>query len=463
VKTKKRTLLVIEDDPGLQSQMKWCFGEDIEVVIADDNKSALTALRRFEPPVVTLDLGLPPDPGGSSEGFKLLEEIIALAPNTKIIIITGREEKENAVKAIGMGAYDFYQKPVDAETLTFVVERAFKLAELEEKTREYEKSKAQNNNYGIITSTPEMLNIIQTIEKVAPSDITTLILGKTGTGKELIAKALHTASNRADKPFSAINCAAIPENLLESELFGHEKGAFTGAHAQKKGKIEITDSGTLFLDEIGDMPPALQAKLLRFLQERCIERVGGTQEIPVDVRIVCATHQDLRKLISEGQFREDLFYRLSEIIIDVPSLHERQGDSVIIANALLESIATTQGTTKKRFNEDALKAIEQHSWPGNVRELVNKIKRAVIMANGQYITADDLDLDTDNDEEIMPFNLREVRANAERAAILRALNHCHGKIAQASRLLGITRPTLYTLLEKYDIQVKQKETNEEEN
>ena len=457
MKANKRTLLVIEDDPGLQSQMKWCFTEDIEVVIADDNKSALTALRRYEPAVVTLDLGLPPDPGGSSEGFKLLEEILALAPNTKIIIITGREEKENAVKAIGMGAYDFYQKPVDAETLSFVVDRAFKLARLEQQTREYEKNKAHNNNFGIITSNPEMLNIIQMIEKVAPSDITTLILGKTGTGKELIANALHTASNRSDAVFSAINCAAIPENLLESELFGHEKGAFTGAHALKKGKIEVTDGGTLFLDEIGDMPPALQAKLLRFLQERKIERVGGTQEIPIDVRVVCATHQDLRELISEGQFREDLFYRLSEIIIDLPSLREREGDSVIIANALLESIAQNQGTTKKRFNDDALKAIELHTWPGNIRELVNKIKRAVIMANGQFITAEDLDLATASDEEVMPFNLREIRANAERHAILRALNHCHGKIAQSSRLLGVTRPTLYTLLEKYDIQVKNKE------
>jgi len=460
VKVEKRTLLVIEDDPGLQSQMKWCFGDDIEVVIADDNKSALTALRRYEPSVVTLDLGLPPDPGGSTEGFKLLEDILALAPNTKIIIITGREEKENAVRAIGLGAYDFYQKPVDADTLSFVVERAFKLAKLEQQTREYEKNKAHNNNYGIITSSPEMLSIIQMIEKVAPSDISTLILGKTGTGKELIAKALHTASNRSNAPFSAINCAAIPENLLESELFGHEKGAFTGAHGLKKGKIEITDSGTLFLDEIGDMPAPLQAKLLRFLQERKIERVGGTEEIPIDVRIVCATHQDLRHLISEGQFREDLFYRLSEIIIDVPSLIERQGDTIIIANALLESIANDQGTTKKRFNDEALKAIEQHTWPGNVRELVNKIKRAVIMANGQYITADDLDLDADTEEETMPFNLREVRANAERHAILRALSHCHGKIAQSSRLLGVTRPTLYTLLEKYDIQVKQKDNSE---
>ncbi|MDH5423993.1 MAG: PEP-CTERM-box response regulator transcription factor [Gammaproteobacteria bacterium] len=460
MKDKKRSLLVIEDDPGLQSQMKWCFSNDIEVIIADNNKTALAALRRYEPAVVTLDLGLPPDPGGSSEGFKLLEEIMTLAPNTKVIIITGREEKENAVKAIGMGAYDFYQKPVEAETLTFVVERAFKLATLEQKTREYEKNQAHNNNFGIITSSPEMLHIIQMIEKVAPSDITTLILGKTGTGKELIAKALHQASLRSDAPFSAINCAAIPENLLESELFGHEKGAFTGAHNQKKGKIEITDGGTLFLDEIGDMPPPLQAKLLRFLQERSIERVGGTQEIPVNVRVVCATHQDLRKLITEGDFREDLFYRLSEIIIDVPSLQERQGDTVIIANALLESIANDQGTTKKRFNDDALKAIEQHTWPGNVRELVNKIKRAVIMANGQYITAEDLDLDTDSNDEVMPFNLREVRANAERLAILRALSHCHGKIAQTSRLLGVTRPTLYTLLEKYDIQAKQKDSME---
>lgn len=463
MKANKRTLLVIEDDPGLQSQMKWCFTEGIEVVIADDNKSALTALRRYEPSVVTLDLGLPPDPGGSSEGFKLLEDILALAPNTKIIIITGREEKENAVKAIGMGAYDFYQKPVDAETLSFVVDRAFKLATLEQQTREYEKNRAHNNNFGIITSNPEMLNIIQMIEKVAPSDITTLILGKTGTGKELIAKALHTASNRSDEAFSAINCAAIPENLLESELFGHEKGAFTGAHTLKKGKIEVTNGGTLFLDEIGDMPAPLQAKLLRFLQERKIERVGGTQEIPIDVRIVCATHQDLRKLISDGLFREDLFYRLSEIIIDLPSLCEREGDSVIIANALLESIAHNQGTTKKRFNDDALKAIELHTWPGNIRELVNKIKRAVIMANGQYITAEDLDLNTAEDEEVMPFNLREIRANAERHAILRALNHCHGKIAQSSRLLGVTRPTLYTLLEKYDIQVKSKENEQTEN
>ena len=447
-----RRLLIVEDDPGLQSQMRWCFSDDLEVSLAADRESALTALRRLEPEVITLDLGLPPDAGGASEGFKLLEDILRLAPLAKIIVVTGREEKENAVKAIGMGASDFYQKPLDADILTFVVNRAFRLAELERDNRELSTHRNGTSIKGIVAASSQMLNICRTLEKVAPTDVTTLITGETGTGKELLARGLHDLSQRANQPFAAINCAAIPENLLESELFGFEKGSFTGATQSKKGKIESANGGTLFLDEIGDMPMALQAKLLRFLQERVVDRVGSTKPVPVDVRVVCATHRDVNQLIESGTFREDLYYRISEITLDVPALRDRDGDSLVIARSLLKSLGKQMDRPNLAYSEDAIAAITAHSWPGNVREMINKVKRATIMADGKRVTANDLELNCDASDGEDQLNLRQVRERAERAAIVQALQCCQFNMAQASRLLGITRPTLYNLTDKYRIE-----------
>lgn len=449
-----KRLLIVEDDPGLQSQLRWCFDDQIEVTTAQDRASAIAALRRFEPQVVTLDLGLPPDPGGATVGFALLDEILKLSPNTKVIVVTGREDKENAVRAIGMGASDFYQKPIDADILTFVVNRAFRLHELEQDNRELSHRSNGTRIKGLITASPQMLEICRTLEKVAPADVTTLILGETGTGKELLAHGLHDLSSRAEQIFAAINCAAIPENLLESELFGYEKGAFTGATQTKKGKIELAHGGTLFLDEIGDMPMPLQAKLLRFLQERVIERVGGVKPIQVDVRVVCATHRNLSELIRNGQFREDLYYRVSEITLDVPPLRTREGDAIVIAQALLQQFSKTLDRGHLSFSDDAIRAIKTYAWPGNVREMINKVKRATIMADGKRVTASDLELNTGTHEDFDNdlLNLRQVRETAERHAIEQALTVSGYNMAQASRMLGITRPTLYNLTDKYRIQ-----------
>jgi two-component system NtrC family response regulator len=446
-----KRLLIVEDDPGLQSQMRWCFSSDLEVDVAADRASALASLRRNDPQVVTLDLGLPPDPGGASEGFALLDDILRLSPMVKVIVVTGREDKENAVKAIGMGASDFYQKPLDADILTFVVNRAFRLAELEEENRELASRSNGTNIKGIVAASPQMLSVCRTLEKVAPTDVTTLITGETGTGKELLARALHDLSPRSDKPFAAINCAAIPENLLESELFGYEKGAFTGATQSKKGKIESANGGTLFLDEIGDMPMALQAKLLRFLQERSVDRVGSVRPVDVDVRVVCATHQDVRQLIDAGEFREDLYYRISEITLDVPALRDRQGDPLVIARSLLQTLSRQLDRPNLSFSDDAVRAINSYPWPGNVREMINKVKRATIMAEGKRVTAGDLELVDDCEPTDNQLNLRQVREIAERNAILQALKTTGFNMAQASRLLGITRPTLYNLTDKYRI------------
>lgn len=447
-----KRLLIVEDDPGLQSQMRWCFSDQIEVSVAADRDSALTALRRLEPQVITLDLGLSPDAGGASEGFALLEEILRLAPMTKVIVVTGREDKENAVKAIGMGASDFYQKPLDADILTFVVNRAFRLAELEQENRELIGQTNGASIKGIVAASPEMMEICRTIEKVAPTDVTTLITGETGTGKELLARALHDLSHRTDQPFAAINCAAIPENLLESELFGFEKGSFTGATQAKKGKIESANGGTLFLDEIGDMPMALQAKLLRFLQERVVDRVGSVKPVPVDVRVVCATHRNVQELITQGEFREDLYYRISEITLDVPALRERDGDALVIAQSLLKSLGKQLDRQNLSFSEDAVQAITSYAWPGNVREMINKVKRAIIMADGKRVSAGDLQLSTGEGEPVNQLNLRQVREQAEKQAILQALLCTSFNMSQASRLLGVTRPTLYNLTDKYRIE-----------
>ena len=445
----KPYLLVIEDDPGLQSQLRWSL-EDYETVFAEDRDSAIAALRRFEPPVVTLDLGLPPDPTNASAGLALLEEILSLAPDTKVVVVTGNDDRENALRAVALGACDFYQKPVDPDLLGVILARAFRLAELERENRRLQAAQMMTPLDGIIASSPEMLKVCRTVEKVAPTNVTTLILGESGTGKELVARALHNLSGQGGGPFVAINCAAIPENLLESELFGYEKGAFTGASRTTRGKIEYASGGTLFLDEVGDLPLALQAKLLRFLQERVIERVGGRSPIGVDVRVVCATHRDLKALIAEGGFREDLYYRISEITITIPPLRERPGDAVVIARTMLRKYARELGGSAREFSAEAVRAIENYAWPGNVRELENRVKRAAIMAEGSRVEPEDLEL-CETGELHLPLNLREVRESAEREALTRALGLSEGNLSRASKLLGITRPTLYALLDKYDM------------
>ncbi|TVO78995.1 PEP-CTERM-box response regulator transcription factor [Sedimenticola selenatireducens] len=442
-------LLIVEDDVGLQSQLKWCF-DDFEVLIAGDRQEAITQLRRHQPVVVTLDLGLPPDPGGVSEGLATLEEILAIAPGTKIIVVTGDNDRANAVRAIALGAYDFCQKPVEPEILSLIVNRAYHVHELEQENLKLQKDQSKTPLNGIIATSPEMLKVCRTIEKVAPSNITTLLLGASGTGKELFAQAVHELSPRANHKMVAINCAAIPANLIESELFGYEKGAFTGAAKQTKGKIEYANGGTLFLDEIGDLPFDLQAKLLRFLQERVLERIGGREEIPIDVRIICATHQNIQELIEEGRFREDLYYRISEVSIRIPSLKEREGDALVLAKAFLDRFRKEYGRQISGFDKNAIQAIENYDWPGNVREIESRIKRAVIMADGSMITLDDLELDSAK-VDTMPLNLKEVRGEAERKAILRALNHADSNVSDTAKILGITRPTLYSLMEKYDI------------
>ena len=445
----KKTLMVVEDDPGLQKALRWAF-DDFEVVTAEDRKSAIAQLRLHEPPVVTLDLGLPPDPGSATEGLAILKEILALSPETKVIVVTGNSDHENAVKAIGLGAWLFFQKPVDAKLLGVIVERAFNLYELEQENNELSRRDIKEPMAGIVATSVQMLEVCETVRKVAPTDASTLLLGESGTGKELLARALHDLSPRAEQRFVAINCAAIPDTLLESELFGYEKGAFTGAAKQTPGNIEYADGGTLFLDEIGDLPLSLQAKLLRFLQERIIVRVGGRKEIPVDVRVISATHQQLDELIKSGNFREDLYYRLCEIAINIPALRDRQGESVVLVNHFLNKEAEQQNKGAMTLTQDALAAIEAYSWPGNIRELANRVKRAVIMTDGKQVTAQALELEQQA-SNAMPFNLREVRKQAESQAVLRALGYSKGNVSQAATLLGITRPTFYALLSKYNL------------
>ncbi len=445
----KETLLLVEDDPGLQKQVRWSLDE-YDVQIAGDRESALSQVRRFEPAVVILDLGLPPDENGASEGLATLEQILMLSPATKVIVVTGNQDMSNAVRAIGTGAYDFYQKPFESEMLALIVGRALRLHKLEQENCRLRMRQQDAPMQGIITSDQQMLKMCRTVERVAPSDATVLVTGESGTGKELFAQALHQLSSRADKRFVAINCAAIPENLLESELFGYEKGAFTGAAKQTIGRIEYANGGTLFLDEIGDLPFSLQAKLLRFLQERVIERLGGRGEIPVDTRVICATHQNLPDLIKQGKFREDLYYRLSEITLCIPPLRQRDGDAALLAHALLEKFNSQQGRSIRGFKPDAIEAIENHDWPGNVREMQNVIKRAVIMAEGAQITLEDLALKSDQ-EEAAPINLRKVREEAERKAVLRAMARANGNVAMAADLLGVSRPTLYDLMSRLDM------------
>lgn len=445
----KKSLLVIEDDPGLQKQLRWSF-DAYEVLVASDRESALALLRRHEPAVVTMDLGLPPDPDGASEGLATLVQILELAPDTKVIVLTGNQDHGNALKAVAAGAYDFHQKPFDPDMLHLVVERAYYLHALQQENRRLLQTQTHSLITGVITRDPVVLKVCRNVEKVAPSDATVILLGESGTGKEILARALHQSSARREKRFMAINCAAIPEALLESELFGYEKGAYTGAVKQTPGKIELAHEGTFFLDEVGDLPMALQAKLLRFLQERVIERVGGRKEIPVDVRIVCATHQNLKKLIEESRFREDLYYRLSEIVITIPPLRDRVGDAALLAHHFKNKFCAQEKRASLSFSQDALAAIESHPWPGNVREMENCIKRAVIMAEGPIITAEDLGLQT-SPGPAESINLRQIRDKAEYDALMKALARVNGNVVKAAELLGVSRPTIYDLMNRHGI------------
>ncbi len=442
----KEALLVIEDDVGIQKQLKWTFTE-YNVIEALDRSSGINALRRYEPKVITLDLGLPPDSDNASEGLATLKEILSLTPKAKIIVITGNDDKDIALKAIEMGAHDFYHKPIDDDILSVIVNRAFVLANLELENEQLKQFSL--NGSGFIGNSPKIQQVCRLVERIAPTDLSTLLLGESGTGKEVIAHSIHNLSERSDKPFVAINCASIPENLLESELFGYEKGAFTGAQKTTKGKVESAEGGTLFLDEIGDMPLALQAKILRFLQEKVITRVGGRQDIPVDIRIICATHQNLNFMVSDKSFREDLFYRISEITIPIPPLRERDSDIILIARTILHSQSQLMGKQINGFSDEAVTALMQYPWPGNVRELQNKVKSAIIMSDGKQITVDDLALNLDENGITLDLNLKKVREDAEKWAISQALSISDGNMSNTANLLGITRPTLYSLMDKF--------------
>ena len=448
----KPKLLIVEDDEGLQRQLKWAY-DDYEVLTASDRRAAIDLVRSEEPPVVTLDLGLPPDPDGVSEGFATLETILSLKPETKVIVASGHGARESALRAIASGAYDFYQKPVDIDQLGLIVRRAFQLHGIETENRRLESHVADDRRVlgTMITAAPEMLKVARTIERVANADVSVMLLGASGTGKELLARGLHSASRRSPGAFVAINCAAIPENLLEAELFGYEKGAFTGAIKTTEGKIELAHGGTLFLDEVGDIPLPLQVKLLRFLQERVIERIGGRKPIAVDTRIVCATHQDLPAMIQAATFREDLYYRLAELVVRIPTLAERHGDATLLAKHFLHIFSREMNPNVRGFASSALDAINDWKWPGNVRELENRMKRAVIMADGKLITAEDLDLAPKSGEQL-PVNLKAAREEVDRRVIRQALARTESNISSAARLLGISRPTLYDLLKQYGLQ-----------
>jgi two-component system, NtrC family, response regulator len=447
----QKPLLIVDDDAGLLRQLRWAFS-DHKVYSAGTRQEAIDLVKTEAIPVAILDLGLPPDPDGASEGLATLSEILAAAPATKVIIATGNETREHALRAIALGAYDFYQKPIDVDVLQLIVSRAQHMFELEAENRRLSEATPASPVDGIIASSAEMLRVLRNVEKIAPTDVTVLLLGESGTGKELLAHAVHRMSGRAHGPFVPINCAAIPETLLESELFGHEKGAFTGAVRLNVGKMESADRGTLFLDEIGDVPLAMQVKLLRFLQDQIVERVGGRKPIQVDVRIICATNQDLDRMMAEGRFREDLYYRLNEVAIRVPPLRERLGDAVFLASFFLRRFAAEYDRPVRGFGPGALAALKDHSWPGNVRELENRVKRAVVMADGPLLSPTDLGLSTP-DEEPQSLFIRAARARAEREVLQLALAQAGANLSKAAKLLGISRPTLYDLMQQHQIGV----------
>jgi two-component system, NtrC family, response regulator len=449
VADRRRKLLILEDDRALRRELEVMFA-DLEVTAIRTTDDTLATVRRTEPDVVLFDLGAERDPGQAAAGLGLLRQILNLTPDVKLIAMVEHDARELAVAAVGLGSTDFYYKPLDSSVLGIVVRRALRIRELEEENWQLRERTGGMALEGIIGVSDSMRSLGRAIEKVAPTKATVLLLGESGTGKELLARSLHNLSGRAHKPFMAINCAAIPENLLESELFGYEKGAFTGAAKRTAGKLEAADGGTVFLDEIGEMPPALQAKLLRVVQERTVERIGSRVPLALDVRIVCATNRDLQALMAQGAFREDLFYRLSEVTIRVPPLRERQGDSLLVAQFALQQISERFGKPTRGFAPDAIRAIQAHRWPGNVRELENRIKGAVIMAEGAVVTAADLGLEDPGDDPEY-LNLRVARARAEAQAVRQALAVARGNLSRAAELLGVTRPTLYDLLGKHGI------------
>jgi len=446
----KPKLLIVDDDEEIRTQMKWALTADYEIHLAGDRPGALEVFRAKRPAVALLDLGLPPRPGDTEEGFALLSELMALDKNLKAVMITGQNEKDHALHAIGLGAYDFLNKPVRMDELKLLLKRCFYVSQLELEHRQLQETVGGDNFEGMLGASPKMQDLFSTIRKVAGTEAPVLILGESGTGKEMAALAIHRRSERRDGPFVAINCGAIPGELLESELFGHEKGAFTGAHLQRKGRIETATSGTLFLDEIGELPLPLQVKLLRFLQEQRITRVGGRQEIEINTRVVAATNADLKTATSQGKFREDLYYRLAVVVMHLPPLRERTDDVRLLAQAFLQRFAAENAKPSLSFQPDSLRALVRHGWPGNVRELENKIKRAVIMADGKRLTPEDLEL-AQPDASTPILTLKEARETLERQMILQSLQRHSGKVTAAAQELGVSRPTLYELMEKLGI------------
>ena len=447
---RKQKLLIIDDDEDLRTQMKWALAADYDVYLAEDRQSALDIINKEQPAVITLDLGLPPNPAGVEEGFAILDYILDKYNHTKVIIITGRSEKEHALRAVEKGAYDFFYKPIQLDELKVVLKRAFHVSQLEQEQREMRHRLSGDTFEGMIGTSSKMQDVFSAIRKVATTDAPVLIRGESGTGKELVARAIHRLSIYESKPFIPINCSAIPENLIESELFGHEKGTFTGATAQRKGRFEMAEGGTLFLDEIGDLPLAIQVKLLRFLQEKTIERVGGREQIEVNARVLAATNRDLEEAMKNATFRDDLFYRLSVINISLPALREREADVLLLAKTFLDRYASEVRKKSKRFSGQAIEAIERYSWPGNVRELENRIKRAVIMSDSKNITPEDLEMEIAvGKKEIVA--LKDAREILEKDLILKALARNENKLAKAAADLGVSRPTLYDLMEKLGI------------
>jgi two-component system NtrC family response regulator len=456
----KPALLIVDDDEAIRTQMKWALSEDYDVCFAQDRREALDAFEAHSPAVTLLDLGLPPRPNDSDEGLAVLSDILAIDNTAKVIIISGQSEKQNAIEAVGAGAYDFLCKPVETEELRLLLRRCINVVELEKEYHKLQQSQRSDVFEDMIGTSPQMQAVFAFIRKVAGTNAPVLLLGESGTGKEMAAAAIHRRSMRKDGPFVALNCNAIPENLLESELFGHEKGAFTGAHVQRKGLLETASGGTLFLDEIGELPPAIQVKLLRFLQEQRLQRVGGRQEIQVDTRLVAATNADLKELIKNGKFREDLYFRLAVVTIHLLPLRERGEDIVFLAREFLQRYATQNGSTKMVFAPDALRAMSRYSWPGNVRELQNRVKRGVIMASGSRVNAKDLELDRGQDMSASSATtLKQARENVEREMVQQALKKNSGKITSAAADLGISRPTLYELMEKLGISKERTHTN----
>src|SRR5436309_5224132 len=456
----KPGLLMVDDDEAIRTQMKWALSQDYDMRFAEDRRGALEAFEASEPAVTLLDLGLPPRPNECGEGLAALSDILAIDSTAKVIVISGQSEKRNALQAVGAGAYDFLCKPVDVEELKLLLRRCIYVVELEKEYHELQQSRRADVFEDMLGTSPQMQAVFAFIRKVAVTNAPVLLLGESGTGKEMAAAAIHRRSTRKDGPFVAINCNAIPENLLESELFGHEKGAFTGAHIQRKGLIETANGGTLFLDEIGELPPAVQVKLLRFLQEQRLQRVGGRQEIQVDTRIVTATNADLKQFIDNGKFREDLYFRLAVVTIRLLPLRERGEDIVFLAREFLQRYSAQSGRTKLVFAPDAVRAITRYSWPGNVRELQNRAKRGVIMAGGSRVTAQDLELEPDQGVvSSSATTLREAREHVEREMIEQALKRNSGKITSAAADLGISRPTFYELMEKLGIGKERGNTN----